>query len=137
MFFSENLHAALDLQVDDDDGRTTTDGRDGRTEDDDDDGTDDGRTQDRTEDDDDDGTDDGRRRRATDDGRRRRTDGLHFSSIFNILNNFQYFSLIFNIVSVIKHTFRTPFSTLNHDLGSIFHVDFDFNTPGALGTLFR
>ena len=46
------------------DGRTTTDGRDGRTEDDDD-GTDDGRTEDRTEDDD--GTDDGRRRRATDD----------------------------------------------------------------------
>ena len=72
-----------------DDGRrrtTTTDGRDGRTEDDDDDGTDDGRTQDRTEDDDDDGTDDGRRRRrATDDGRRRRTDGLHFSLILNIL----------------------------------------------------
>ena len=69
------------------DGRrtTTTDGRDGRTEDDDDDGTDDGRTQDRTEDDDDDGTDDGRRRRATDDGRRRRTDGLHFSLILNIL----------------------------------------------------
>ena len=69
------------------DGRrttTTTDGRDGRTEDDDD-GTDDGRTQDRTEDDDDDGTDDGRRRRATDDGRRRRTDGLHFSLILNIL----------------------------------------------------
>ena len=62
-FLSEDLHAALDLQVDDDDGRTTTDGRDGRTEDDDD-GTDDGRTQDRTEDDDDDGTDDGRRRRT-------------------------------------------------------------------------
>ena len=67
--FSEDLHAALDLQAGDDDGRTTTDGRDGRTEDDDDDGTDDGRTEDRTEDDDDDGTDDGRRRRATDDGR--------------------------------------------------------------------
>ena len=66
------------------DGRRT-DGRDGRTEDDDDDGTDDGRTEDRTEDDDDDGTDDGRRRRATDDGRRRRTDGLHFSLILNIL----------------------------------------------------
>ena len=49
--FCENWHAALDLQVDDD-GRTTTDGRDGRAEDDDD-GTDDGQTEDRTEDDDD------------------------------------------------------------------------------------
>ena len=39
--FYGNLHADLGLQVDDDDGRTTTDGRDGRTEDDDD-GTDDG-----------------------------------------------------------------------------------------------
>ena len=57
-----------------------------------------------------------------------------FYICFNIV---QYFSSIFNIVSVIKHTFRTPFSTLNHDLGSIFHVDFDSNTPRALGTLFR
>ena len=80
MIFSENLHAALDLQVDDDDGRTTTDGRDGRTEDDDDDdGTDDGRTEDRTEDDDDDGTDD---------GRRRRTDGMFFNRFIMMFMNF-------------------------------------------------
>ena len=49
---------------------------------------------------------------------------------------FLTFWLMFKFVFVIKHTFRAPFSTLNHDSGSIFHVDFDFNTPRALGTLF-
>ena len=52
--FFENLHAALDLQVGDDDGRRT-DGTDGRTEDDDD-----GRRR-RT-----DGMEDGRRTTTTD-----------------------------------------------------------------------
>jgi hypothetical protein len=52
---------------------------------------------------------------------------------------FQYLAfvlLIFKLVFVIKHAFRAPFSTLNHDSGSILHVDFDFNTPRAVGTLF-
>ena len=91
----------------DDDGRTTTDGRDGRTEDDDDDGTDDGRTEDRTEDDDD-GTDDGRRRRATDDGLRR-TGGLHFSFIVNICSysseSFFYFRHCFSHKTDVPDTF--------------------------------
>ncbi len=47
------------------------------------------------------------------------------------------FPYIFSHVSVIKHTFRAPFSILNPVPYRIFRVDSEFNTPRALGALFR
>ena len=39
-------------------------------------------------------------------------------------------------VSVIKHTFWVRLVILTQELAMIFHVDCEFNTPGAVGPLF-
>ena len=47
-----------------------------------------------------------------------------------------YSYTIYIHASVIKHTFRAPFSILNRVPYRIFRVDSEFNTPAAVGTLF-